>query len=236
MDEDPAFPDKLKDWNCGARTYDQASGYNHQGVDIGLWPDGWNVMDARWIEIVAAAPGTIVFKSDGNADRSCKFNDNTWNAVYVQHDDGSTTWYGHMKRGSLTSKAIGERVAVGEFLGNVGSASNSPGPHLHFDVYDPSRRLVDPYAGPCNTKNADSWWASQPAYLRPQVNRVVTATAPPVFATCGADGTSQDPGTLNIQTAFAPGSRVYDRTTRTHPAAPSSSSSSAKIASARERA
>lgn len=209
VDQDSAFPDKLKDYNCGARTYDQASGYNHRGIDISLWPDSWNVMEARHVEIVAAAPGTIVFKSDGNFDRNCKFNDLMWNAVYVQHDDGSIAWYGHMKNGSLTVKPIGSRVVVGEFLGNVGSSGNSSGPHLHFETYDAAHNLIDPYAGPCNTRNSDTWWAAQPAYNRTQVNRVITASAVPVFGTCGANGQNETPGNLNVASAFAPGGRIY---------------------------
>ncbi|APV50621.1 hypothetical protein BWI17_13530 [Betaproteobacteria bacterium GR16-43] len=209
VDEDPAFPDKVKDFNCGVRTYDQASGYNHRGTDISLWPDSWNVMAARQVEIVAAAPGTIVLKSDGNFDRNCKLSDLPWNAIYVQHDDGSIAWYGHMKSESLTAKGLGDRVVTGEFLGNVGSSGNSTGPHLHFEVYDAARVLIDPFAGPCNTRNAESWWAVQPAYLRPQVNRIVTASAPPVFSTCGADGRLQDAGTLNVKSAFAPGEKMY---------------------------
>lgn len=209
VDQDPLFPNQVKDWNCGARSYDQASGYNHRGIDISLWPDSWNVMAAAQVEVVAAAPGVIVLKNDGNPDRSCKLNaDAPWNAVYVQHDDGSISWYGHLKQGSVTPKALGQRVEAGEFLGTVGSSGNSSGPHLHFEVYNAAHALVDPYAGPCNTKNAESWWAAQPPYNRPQVNRVVTASAAPVFGTCGADGTNTNPGTLNAKTAFAPGAQV----------------------------
>lgn len=209
VDQEPLFPNQVKDWNCGARSYDQASGYNHRGIDISLWPDAWNVMAAAQVEIVAAAPGVIVLKNDGNPDRSCKLSaDAPWNAVYIQHDDGSIAWYGHMKQGSLTPKLLGQRVEAGEFLGNVGSSGNSSGPHLHFEVYNAARALVDPYAGPCNTKNTESWWAAQPPYNRPQVNRVITATAAPAFGTCGSDGTNVDPGTLNSKTAFAPGAQV----------------------------
>ncbi len=122
VDHDRAFPDKVQDYSCGARTYDTAAGYNHQGTDIALTPDGWNMMEAKAVQIVAAADGTIVYKNDGNFDRNCAFNSLDWNAVYVQHDDGSIAWYGHMKQGSQTAKPVGQRVVAGEFLGNVGSS------------------------------------------------------------------------------------------------------------------
>ena len=208
VDHDAAYPGKLRDHNCGARTYDTEGGYNHRGTDISYWPDGWNMMAARQLEIVAAAPGTILDKGDGEFDQSCAFNSNPWNAVYVQHDDGSIAWYGHMKAGTVTSKQIGERVVAGEFLGNVGSSGSSSGPHLHFEVYDANKNLVDPFAGSCNTRNTDSWWAVQPAYVTTRVNRVFAASALPVAATC-SEGRMATPGTLNEKSEFAPGQVAY---------------------------
>lgn len=208
VDHDATYPNNLRDYNCGKRTYDTEAGYNHRGVDISIWPDNWNMMAARQLEIVAAAPGTIVNKADANFDQNCAFNSNPWNAVYVQHDDGSVAWYGHMKAGTLTSKPVGARVVAGEFLGNVGSSGSSTGPHLHFEVYDANKSLIDPFAGSCNARNTESWWASQPAYASVRVNRVVTATAPPVFSTC-VEGRMATPGTLNEKSDFAPGQVAY---------------------------
>jgi murein DD-endopeptidase MepM/ murein hydrolase activator NlpD len=204
VDQNPAFPDKVQDYSCGKRSYDTAAGYNHQGTDIAIFPDGWNLMAARNVEIVAAAPGTIVLKTDGNFDQSCDLNTNPWNAVYVQHDDGSVAWYGHMKNGSLTTKAVGARVVAGEFLGNVGSSGDSTGPHLHFEVYDSAQHLIDPYQGQCNTHNAESWWAAQPAYTVTRVNRAFTTSGIPSLSSCGLDGRLLNPGTLKEKTAFAP--------------------------------
>jgi len=209
VDHDTATPDHLRDYNCGTRTYDLASGYNHTGTDIGLWPDYWNLMAAQKIEIVAAAPGTILFKADGNFDRNCQFGNGDWNAVYVQHDDGSVAWYGHMKSGTLTHKSVGDRVVAGEFLGNVGSSGNSKGPHLHFEVYDAGNKLIDPFAGQCNNFNSQSWWASQPAYFVTHLNSAMTASAEPVLSTCGDNGQLKDPGSFHAKSAFAPGEAIY---------------------------
>ena len=208
VDHDATFPGNLRDYNCGKRTYDTESGYNHRGLDISIWPDNWNMMAARQLEIIAAAPGTIVAKGDGHFDQYCAFNSNPWNAVYVQHDDGSIAWYGHMKAGTLTSKGIGARVVAGELLGNVGSSGSSSGPHLHFEVHDANKNLVDPFAGSCNEKNSESWWASQPAYATARVNRVITASAPPVFSTC-SEGKMATPGNINEKSELAPGQVAY---------------------------
>ena len=37
--------------------------------------------------------------------------------------------------------------------------------------------LIDPYAGTCNTLNADSWWAQQPAYWQPAIVRLTVQAA-----------------------------------------------------------
>ena len=210
VDHNALFPNQLRDFSCGARTYDRSDGYNHRGTDISLSHDGWNLMAAGQVEIVAAAPGIIVNKSDGNFDQSCaNVVGSPWNAVYVQHDDGSVAWYGHMKNGSTTTKAVGARVEAGEYLGKVGSSGNSSGPHLHLEVYDASQRLIDPFAGACNVLNADSWWAAQPAYLSTRIMGLATATAPPVGPTCGTDGRLTNPGTFNRKSAFARGETVW---------------------------
>src|SRR5438128_251253 len=141
----------------------------------------------------AAAPGTILYKNDGNFDQNCALSDRAeWNAVYVLHDDGSVAWYGHMKSGSPTSKRVGDRVETGEYLGSVGSSGSSTGPHLHFEVYDSSHQLIDPWAGQCNPSTADSWWAHQQPYYLPTLNRAFTASAAAVSRTCGVDGRMSD--------------------------------------------
>lgn len=196
VDQNPAFPNQLRDWNCGTRTYDQASGYNHKGIDVFTWPFGWEKMDGNDVEIVAAAPGQIVFKSDGNFDRNCTFGGGNWNAVYVRHADGSIAWYGHMKNETPTSKAVGEMVAAGEKLGIVGSSGNSTGPHLHFELYNVLNQLQDPYQGPCNTMNADSWWANQESYRVSRINRLMTHNAPPSFPSCPT--TTDTPNERNL--------------------------------------
>lgn len=186
LDHNTAYPNQLTDYNCGTKTYDTDSGYNHAGVDIYTWPFGWKMMDNDEVEIIAGAAGQIIYKNDGEYDRSCSFNSNVWNAVYIQHSDGSVALYGHMKNGSLTSKNVGDMVAEGEFLGIVGSSGNSTGPHLHFEVYsqiDPDI-LIDPYTGSCNSLNPDTWWIDQKGYANPNINAVLTHSAAPVFPSC----------------------------------------------------
>src|SRR5690606_2616679 len=186
VDHNAAFPNQIQDYNCGNRTYDTAQGYNHKGVDIFTWPFTWHQFQNNHSWVIAAAPGIIIGKNDGNYDMSCNFNNNNWNAVYVQHSDGSVSWYGHLKNGSLTTKNIGASVSAGEYLGVIGSSGNSTGPHLHFEVYNNTNQLVDTYSGTCNTwtSSSDSWWQNQKSYQDPKINAVLTHSAPPVFPTC----------------------------------------------------
>lgn len=194
----------VQDYNCGTRSYDLASGYNHHGTDIFSWPYAWQKMSQNAVEVVSAAEGTIIGKTDGDADRNCNFCATAcnWNAVYLQHTDGSVTWYGHLKAGSLTDKEVGQVVAAGEYLGVVGSSGNSTGPHLHFEVYTDNTctTLVDPWAGGCNST---SRWAAQQAYRVPTVNKVMTHSQVPVMGLCAAD---EQP---NPNRNFAPGGTIH---------------------------
>ena len=203
VDHGLKFPDQLLDYNCGTRTYDQANGYNHQGTDITALPFAWRKMDNDEAIVVAAAPGILLQKDDGWFDRSCSLNIQQWNAAYLQHADGSVTWYGHLKASSLTTKHPGEWIQAGEFLGVMGSSGDSTGPHLHFEVHAIDGSLIDPFAGACNAFNAESWWAQQRPYNEPAINLVMTGDAPVEFSTCPT------PEVEHRKAYFQPGETVY---------------------------
>lgn len=181
VDLNTSYPDQITDYNCGARSYDLNDGYNHQGTDYFSWPFAWSKMDNNQVEIIAIAPGTIIYKQGSNQDKSCSFNGSQWNAVYVEHDDGSIAWYGHLKTNSLTAKTVGSRVETGEFLGIMGSSGISTGPHLHLEIYDNQGNLIDPYVGQCNYTTDRSWWTEQEPYNAPQLNTVMTHAVEPQF-------------------------------------------------------
>ncbi len=187
VDHDPVTG-QLLDYDCGSHTYDvPSSGYNHQGIDMYLWPFDWNQVENDQAYAVAAAPGVIINKHDGEAHTSCSFNSNPANFVILQHADGSQSWYWHLKNGSVTSKNIGDNVTVSEILGVIASSGNSTGPHLHFECYDSNGNLVDPYAGNCNNMNSNSLWANQKPYWDPEVNAIMTHHAAPQFSNCPSE-------------------------------------------------
>ncbi len=203
VDQNHATPNQLLDYFCGARTYDLSSGYNHTGIDISLWPWPWNKMDEDEVQVVAAADGTILLRQDGNFDRSCSLASGTWNAIYIQHSDGSVARYGHLKNGSLTEKSVGQTVARGELLGIVGSSGRSTTPHLHFELHDASGALVDPFVGPCNSLNQESWWVDQPPYFETGINEITTGTKEPELGSC------PNPSHPNASEVIVRGSTVY---------------------------
>jgi len=207
VDNNPAVPNQLLDYNCGQRTYDLSGGYNHRGIDIFSWPLSQRRQQQNAVEIIAAAPGVILEKFDGQPDNNCGFCSNcNWNAVYVLHSNGSVAWYGHLKSGSLTPKVVGATVEAGEYLGVMGSSGSSTGPHLHFEVWSNQNytQLVDPFAGPCNSFNGNtSWWQQQRAYRRQGINKIMTGNAP------FQNGTCPQLETPNDRNVFAPGATVY---------------------------
>jgi murein DD-endopeptidase MepM/ murein hydrolase activator NlpD len=159
----------IVDYMGGARTYN-----GHKGIDIGIGPLAWDRMDAGDIHVIAAAPGILLEKSDGSFDENCDWDDIKGNAnkVAIMHADGHTvSLYLYLKRGSVTTKAIGAHIEEGEYLGTVGSSGFSTGPHLHFEVrvqYGtqayPVGHWVEPFAGPENFSTDVSLWKSQLDY------------------------------------------------------------------------
>jgi len=210
VDNNLNYNNNLLDYNCGNRTYDTED-YNHQGTDYFLWPFNWDKVENDVVSVVAASPGIIVGKSDGNYDKNCGGWDTDysteWNAVYVQNDDGSISWYGHMKNGSLTNKSFGDTVKVGEYLGIVASSGISTGPHLHFETYKDNTytHLIDPYYGDCNNHNADSWWIAQRPYYDSAINKIMTHSGYPEFYwdECAK------PANINAENNFTPNNYIY---------------------------
>lgn len=182
----------IKDFNCGTRTYN-----GHMGTDFFTAPFWWKKMEENSVEIVAAADGIIVARESNIDDKSCQ-NCPTgspqgcfaWNAVYLQHADGTLTMYGHMKKNSLTPKQVGESVVKGEFLGIVGSSGNSSGPHLHFEVWKDTTftEYYDPWEGSCNPDGNASMWEDQLPYYNPKILKVMTGTNVPEVKQCYGSG------------------------------------------------
>lgn len=86
----------------------------HSGLDISA-PQGTPVR--------SAAAGTVVSMNASGGAYGLH--------VVVKHAEGVFTLYAHL---SAITVSMGESVAAGQQIGNVGSTGNSGGPHLHFEV------------------------------------------------------------------------------------------------------
>jgi murein DD-endopeptidase MepM/ murein hydrolase activator NlpD len=206
VDHDPVEVG-IQDFNCGERTYD-----GHRGLDISLAPFAWYMMERDNAIVVAAAAGTIVEKVNDQPERSCTI-DNAGgenNVVVIEQQDGSLALYAHMRTGSLTAKSVGDSVTTGEYLGVVGSAGMSTGPHLHFEIgfWELNQNVWewkprDPFAGTCNGLNAESWWETQPGYRNPLLNGIATHNQAPEFPPC------PETEVPHFSDSFMPGDTVY---------------------------
>lgn len=86
---------------------------NHKGIDIGA-PTG--------SDIVAAAPGKVIIS---------RFSSSAGYYISIDHGGGLVTVYMHCSK--LIAK-VGDIVAGGQVIAEVGSTGYSTGPHLHFGV------------------------------------------------------------------------------------------------------
>ena len=86
--------------------------------------------------IYAANSGTVVATSNDCTHSSagvggCNHGGGYGNHVWIMHDNGYETIYGHM---ISTAVSPGQSVSAGQLIGYSGSTGWSTGPHLHFEL------------------------------------------------------------------------------------------------------
>lgn len=152
--DDSLAMDNCQDYRCQTVCYD-----GHRGTDYGT-PVGTPVL--------AAAPGIVIEVHNGCPDfggRGDQCGGFFGNHVFLEHADGSTTIYAHLKLDSVLV-VKDQSVSCGEQLGLSASSGNSTGPHLHFEwreapelgslsTFGPAQ---DPYVGMCSVT---SGWLDQ---------------------------------------------------------------------------
>ncbi len=111
--------------NFGKRTYMNGGKWVsdfHYGIDL----VGKNI---ACDDVVAIADG-VVKETLNNVTGSYP---SQGNFVSIDHGNGVTTVYYHLKAGTVRVKA-GERVSAGTVLGYMGATGNVTGAHLHFGI------------------------------------------------------------------------------------------------------
>ena len=90
----------------------------HRAVDIGAW---------KGAPALAADSGYVV---EAGCDKGgC--DSGYGRMIVIDHGNGFQTLYGHLQ---VFFVQVGDSVAKGQKIGEVGSTGNSTGPHLHFEV------------------------------------------------------------------------------------------------------
>ena len=94
--------------------YGRRWGSFHHGIDLAV---------SYGTEVVAADGGTIIFAG---------WKSSTYGYfVEIDHGDGVTTRYAH---NSKVNVKVGQEVAQGQKIAEVGSTGRSTGPHVHFEI------------------------------------------------------------------------------------------------------
>jgi murein DD-endopeptidase MepM/ murein hydrolase activator NlpD len=92
------------------------------------------------------------------------------NVVVIEHFGVAgvfATRYDHFKKNSIVVSP-GQTVQQGQKIGEAGSAGNSSGPHLHFEVWGGGfYQLADPWAGSCGPNTTASLWQHDPPWGSP---------------------------------------------------------------------
>lgn len=147
------------DHACGEMTYD-----GHSGTDFRI-PDLQAMK--RGVTVKAAAAGTVKRVRDGVADNPIHKTDISvpddracGNGVVIDHGDGWSTEYCHLRKDSVRVKP-GQTVLRGTALADVGMSGRTSFPHLHFAVRK-GETVLDPFtrlsleAG-CGADGASLW-------------------------------------------------------------------------------
>lgn len=103
-------------------------GTSHNGIDISSG-------DAYGKPIVASDGGVVTVAVSSGWGGGYGIH------CYIEHNSGYTTRYGHMSKIAVKE---GDRVSQGQVIGYIGSTGDSTGPHLHFEIRDPSGNICDP--------------------------------------------------------------------------------------------
>ena len=92
----------------------------HRGMDI-KGPMG--------APVKSMAKGKVVFSGIKGGYGNC---------IILEHGSGFETLYGHLSKVTVRS---GQKIDIGQQIGNIGSTGRSTGPHLHYEVHQNGKRI-----------------------------------------------------------------------------------------------
>jgi len=109
----------------GVNKITQAFSKSHAAVDLGR-------PHITGEPVIAHSAGRVVFCQTGQKNKKGSTGNASYgNCVKIDHGGGYETLYAHL---SAVSVKLGQTVAQGQTIGNMGNTGNSYGIHLHFEV------------------------------------------------------------------------------------------------------
>lgn len=195
VDADPGKG--VADYTCGPRSYD-----GHKGTDFAL--PSFAAMDAG-VNVLAAAPGTVLGTRDGMKDVLYSADQDAYidgrdcgNGVSIDHGGGWVTQYCHLAQGSI-AVSTGDRVRMGQTLGQVGLSGRTQYPHVHLSVRKDGN-VVDPFhpqgLPDCTTPTDPQQQLWQPPIHYPPGGIVTSGLFPDMPSYDAIKSGSAAPGTL----------------------------------------
>lgn len=109
----PAASGGSYNWPTTCSRISQYFTYRHTGIDI----------DCDFGDTIFAAQGGTVTSTSWNGGYGLQ--------VMINHGNGVQTRYGHLQKVFVS---VGQQVAKGQSLGEMGSTGRSTGSHLHFEI------------------------------------------------------------------------------------------------------
>jgi hypothetical protein len=103
--------------------------------------------------VYAAGGGTVIFAGSDKKPVYMPWNNYYGNLIVIEHSDGLYTLYAHLSKILVEQ---GQKVALGDPIGEVGQTGVAIGPHLHFEV---RRGDVEDEA---STENPELWLTPNP--------------------------------------------------------------------------
>lgn len=114
-------------------------------------------------DTVIASRGGIVRKvKEDSPDNGQGYGE--WNYVYIQHDDGTSAFYAHLKQYSVVVEP-NDTVETGQYFALSGNSGESGEPHLHIGVYA-NYPVVEGVDIPINFRNAEGPLDSRGGLIR----------------------------------------------------------------------
>lgn len=151
FDADPT--QNARDYHLGHLSYN-----DHDGTDFRIRD---YIAMQQGVDVIATADGIVKAIRDDMEDinvnkvgKAAVMKQGCGNAVVLLHPDDYSTFYCHMKKGSVAVKK-GDHIKKGQKLGEVGLSGLTEFPHVHLGVLHHGQK-IDPFTGLGRLNNANT--------------------------------------------------------------------------------